>query len=82
MIVLFKFMNSNWLKIIQHVIKSVDLVLHPHGIDPTFLKLDSWSPGAGLYSYYIHQGNKSDKSTVKSFLFREKVITTLRIYQN
>ena len=26
-----------------------------------FLKLDSWSPGEGFYSYYIHQGNKSDK---------------------
>jgi len=23
--------------------------------------LDSWSLGAGFYSYYIHQGNKSDK---------------------
>ena len=22
--------------------------LHPHGIAPTFLKLDSWSPGAGF----------------------------------
>ena len=27
---------------------SVHLVLHPHGIPPTFLKLDSWSPGAGF----------------------------------
>ena len=26
----------------------VHLVLHPHGIAPTFLKLDSWSPGAGF----------------------------------
>ena len=25
---------------------SVHLVLHPHGIAPTFLRLDSWSPGA------------------------------------
>jgi len=24
------------------------MVLHPHGIAPTFLKLDSWSPGAGF----------------------------------
>jgi hypothetical protein len=23
-------------------------ILHPHGISPTFLKLDSWSPGAGF----------------------------------
>ena len=39
----------------------VNLVLHPHGIAPTFLKFYSWSPGAGFYSYYIRQGNKSDK---------------------
>ena len=39
----------------------VHLVLHPHGIAPTFLRLDSWSPGADLYSYFIHQRNKSDK---------------------
>ena len=37
----------------------VHLVLHPHGIAPTFLKFDSWS--LGHYFYYIHQGNKSDK---------------------
>ena len=39
----------------------VHLVLHPQGIGPTFLKLDSWSPVGRVYSYYIHQGNKSDK---------------------
>ena len=39
----------------------VHLVLHPHGIGPTFLKLESWSPVGRVYSYYIHQGNKSDK---------------------
>ena len=31
------------------------------GIAPTFLKLDSCLPGAGFYSYYIQQGNKSNK---------------------
>ena len=31
------------------------------GIVPTFLKLDLWSQGAGFYSYYIQQGNKSNK---------------------
>ena len=41
--------------------KSVHLVLHPHGIETTFLKLDSRSSGAGFYFYYIHQENKSDK---------------------
>ena len=25
-----------------------DLVLYPHGMAPTFIKLDSWSPGAGF----------------------------------
>ena len=36
----------------------VRLVLHPHGIAPTFLKVVA---GGGFYSYYIQQGNKSDK---------------------
>ena len=31
---------------IKSVHKRVHLVLHPHGISPTFLKLDTWSPGA------------------------------------
>ena len=26
------------------------MVLNPHGIKPTFLKLNSWSPGAGFIS--------------------------------
>ena len=30
------------------------------GIAPTFLKLESGSPGVG-FIHYIHQGNKSDK---------------------
>ena len=38
----------------------VHLALHPHGIAPTFLKLDSWSQRASFYSYYIHHRNKSD----------------------
>ena len=32
---------------------AVHLVLHPHGIAHTFLKLDSWSPGA-FFPFYIH----------------------------
>ena len=27
---------------------SVPMVLNPNRIEPTFLKLDSWSPGAGF----------------------------------
>ena len=30
------------------VIKMVHVILHPRGIVPTFLKLDSWSPGVGF----------------------------------
>ena len=37
------------------------MVLNPHGIEPTFLKLDSWSPGAGYYFYYNLQCIKLDK---------------------
>ena len=37
------------------------LVLHPHGIAPTFFKIGYVVAGGGFYSYYIHQGNKSDK---------------------
>ena len=29
----------------------VPMVLNPHGIEPTFLKLDSWSPGAGFIPF-------------------------------
>ena len=32
----------------EHMQISVPLVLNPNGIEPTFLKLDSWSPGAGF----------------------------------
>ena len=32
----------------------------PLGIAPTFLKLDSWSLGAGSYSYYIHNLDRLD----------------------
>ena len=33
--------------------KMFQMVLHPHGIAPTLLKLDLWSTGAGFYSYYM-----------------------------
>ena len=32
----------------------VPMVLNPHGIEPTFLKLDSWSPGAGFITIIIY----------------------------
>ena len=43
--------------------KMVHLVVHPHGIAPTFLKFRFVVAGGGFYSYYIHQGNKSDKES-------------------
>ena len=46
------------------------------GIAPSSLKLDSWSLETDFYSYYIHQGNKSDKErkiirTKLSFMHRK-----------
>ena len=40
-------------------INIVHMVLNPNGIEPTFLKLDSWSPGAGFIP--INKCNKLDK---------------------
>ena len=61
----------------------VHVVLHRRGIAPTFLKFDSWSRGAGFYSYYIQQGNKSDKERkiVKiklSFMLKKRFNTFLK----
>ena len=39
----------------------VPLVLQPHGIAPTILKLESWSPGASFIPIISHHGNKLDK---------------------
>ena len=46
-------------------IKSVNLVLHPHGIAPTFLKLDSWSPGASFISVISTKGINQIKAIVR-----------------
>ena len=37
----------------------VPMVLNPNGIEPTFLKLDSWAPGAGFIPII-----KKEKKTV------------------
>ena len=34
--------------IVVHSKKEINVVLHPHGIAPTFLKFDAWSPEAGF----------------------------------
>ena len=43
------------------------MVLNPNGIEPTFLKLDSWSPGAGFYSCYNFQCIELDKERKKNY---------------
>ena len=43
------------------MIETVHLVLHPHGIAPTLLKIGFVVAWGGFYSYYIHQRIKSDK---------------------
>ena len=50
--------------------RPVHLLLHPHGIAPT-LKLDSC-----FFSYYIQQGNKSDKERKKISFMRTKRLNT------
>ena len=51
----------------------VHLVLHPHGIAPTFLKFDSWSPGAGLIPIIFTKGInqiKKGKLQIRHFFFK------------
>jgi hypothetical protein len=47
----------------------VHLVLHPHGIAPTFLKLDSWSPGAGFIP--IISTKENCKKEVKFYAYKK-----------
>ena len=47
------------------VILQVHLVLHPHGIVPTFLKSDSWSPVAGLTPIISTKGINQIKKNCK-----------------
>ena len=37
------------------------MVLNPHGIEPTFFKLDSWSQGAGFIPIITSNVSKLDK---------------------
>ena len=44
----------------------IHLVLHPHGIAPTFLKLDSWSPEEGFIPIKSNQGiNQIKKGIIR-----------------
>ena len=50
----------------------VHLVLHTHGIEPTFFKFDSWSPEAGFISIISTKGInqiKKGKLYKKNFSF-------------
>ena len=56
----------------------VHLVLHPHGIAPTFLKLDSCSPGAGFIPIISTKGiNQIKKGNCKkkNFMHTKRFIT-------
>ena len=59
----------------------VHLVLHPHGIAPTFLRLDSWSPGSGfipiIYTKGINQIKKEKLKEKSKVLCIQKEFNTL-----
>ena len=44
------------LKVTQHLLQFFfgSIGIQPLEIQPAFLKLNSWSPGGGFYSYYNH----------------------------
>ena len=66
------------------MILSVHLVLHPHGIAPTSLKLDSWSSGAGFIPFIstkgIHQIKKGNCTKKKKIMHTKRFITFLIIW--
>ena len=49
----------------------VHLVLHPHGIAPTFLKLDSWSLGAGFIPIISNKGINLIKKKFKFYAHKK-----------
>ena len=61
--IILKVINK-FLNLIFRGLYNINIMVHlvfTHMKHPTFLKLDSLSPGAGFNPIYIHQGNKSDK---------------------
>ena len=54
----------------------VPMVLSPNGIEPTFLKLDSWSPGAGSIPYYNLKCIKLDEE--KKNLRKKKSVSCIQ----
>ena len=61
------------------ILFSVHVVLHPHGIAPTFIKLDLWSPGAGfipiISTKVINQIKKGKLEEKKSFMHTKRFNT-------
>ena len=58
----FIFINVNW-GILQLYFEGLNLtdfwvllILHTHGVAPTFLKINMWSPGAGFISIIYTKG--------------------------
>ena len=54
------------------------MVLNPNGIEPTFLKLDSWSPGAGFIPIitsnildYIKEKKNSRKKKKQFYAYKK-----------
>ena len=54
----------------------VHLVLHPHGIAPTFLKLDLWSPGVGFIPIIIISTKGINQ--IKKKNYKKKVLCILK----
>ena len=56
----------------------VNLVLHPHGISPTFLKFDLWLHGAAfipiIFTKGINQIKKENCKKKLSFIYTKRFI--------
>ena len=48
----------------MYIFQRVQLVLHQHGIAPTFLKFDLWLPGAGFNPIISTKRNKNKERKI------------------
>ena len=68
----------------EQAIGPVHKVAHPHGIAPTFLKLNLWSPGAGFIPITSTKGiNQKKEGNCKkkiSFMHTIRFITIFKIW--
>ena len=53
----------------------VHVVLQPRGIAPTFLKLDSWSPGASFIPIIRDKSYKEEKNCKKKVSYTKRLNT-------